>query len=308
MPDPIATPADVDVAVIGGSFAGLSAALMLARGRRRVAVFDTGQTRNRYSAASHGVYGHDGRSPDAIRADARRDLAAYPTAQLIDRAVTGIDGHADAFRVTDSAGGVITARRVILAYGMLDRLPDIPGLADCWGVSAVHCPYCHGYELADRPTAVLMMRPGLPHQALMLPDWTGRISVVTAGHDLTADDRARLTDLGIGIEDRVLAGLIHAGGHLTGLRLADDTVVDCGAMYLAPSADPACDLAARLGCATEAGPFGDFLRVDDWGATTVGGVYAAGDLARPVPSAPLAVAQGVLAGTACHRSLMPALG
>lgn len=306
MTSPFATP-DIDVAVIGGSFAGLSAALMLARGRRRVTVFDTGQTRNRFAASSHGVFGHDGRSPDAIRADARRDLRAYPTVTLIDRAVTGIDGASDAFRVTDADGTVTTARRVILAYGMRDTLPDLPGLADCWGISAVHCPYCHGYELADRPTAVLMMRPGMPHQALMLSEWTDRITVVTAGHDLPAEDRARLRDLGIVIEDRAVAGLDHGGGHLTGLRLAYGARLDCGALYLAPPAETACDLAARLGCATDEGYFGRYLQVDEGGATSVWGVFAAGDLARPVPSAPLAAAQGVMAGTACHRSLMPAL-
>ena len=300
------TVTEVDVAVIGGSFAGLSAALMLARGRRRVAVFDTAEGRNRFAAHSHGVFGHDGRAPAEIRADGRRDLAAYPTARLIDRAVTGVTGQRDGFDLTDAGGGTTRARRVILAYGMRDLLPDLPGLAECWGRSAVHCPYCHGYELADLPTAVLMTRPGLPHQALMLGDWTGAgLTVLTAGQDLSADDRAVLQAQGVAIDDRRPRALRHRDGQLEAVELEGDLLA-CGALYLAPEARPASDIATHLGCDRAEGMGGPMVVVDDFGATSVPGVFAAGDLARPVPSAPLAAAQGVLAGTGCHRSLMPA--
>ncbi len=297
-----------DVAVVGGSFAGLTAALMLARGRRRVAVFDTGLPRNRFSPASHGVFGLDGRAPAEIVAQGRRDLAAYPTVSRVDAGVARAEGKADAFRLTDEAGRETLARRLVLAFGMRDLLPGLPGLAECWGVSAVHCPYCHGHELADLPTLVLMTRPVLPHQALMLGEWTGQVGVLTAGQDLAPEDRATLEAQGVAVEDRPPLALEHEGGHLRAVRLAGGEAVDCGALYLAPDTEPACDLAAQLGCAMAEGPCGPHVEVDEHGATSVPGVFAAGDLAHATPSAPLAVARGAVAGTACHRSLMPAYG
>jgi thioredoxin reductase len=184
-----------DAAVIGGSFAGLSAALYLARGRRTVALLDDGLTRNRFAAHAHGFLGHDGRSPDAIRLAGRADVLAYPTVRLIEARATAVEGETGAFRIA-VGGEALRARRVILAHGMRDVLPAIPGLAECWGVSAIQCPYCHGYELSDRPTGILMTGPGLPHQALILRDWSADLTVLTNGHALAPEERDALAARG----------------------------------------------------------------------------------------------------------------
>ena len=159
---------NADVAVIGASFAGLSAAIMLARARRRVVLVDDGLSRNRFSAHSHGFLGQDGVAPAEIRAKGLAEVLAYPTASFLPGRVTAITGRSGGFVIEGPE--TFQAARVILAYGQRDILPDIPGLADCWGVTANQCPYCHGYELADRTTGLLVTgaasglldrRPGL---------------------------------------------------------------------------------------------------------------------------------------------------
>jgi len=171
----------LDVAIVGGSFAGLTAALQLGRASRTVAVFDTGRPRNAASSAAHGVPGWDGRPPLEILGAIRKDVAAYPTVTFADQAVTGLTGAADSFRLTMEAGEVL-ARRVILACGVTDRLPDIPGLAEGWGRWALHCPYCHGYEVKGRPLSILGRGPMALHMAQMLrSDWSADVTLIA--HD-----------------------------------------------------------------------------------------------------------------------------
>lgn len=293
-----------DVAVIGGSFAGISAALMLARGRRSVTLFDSGVTRNRFSAQSHGLFGHDGTAPDALRLAARAQVLAYPTVALHEARVTEAVADGDSFHLTDDAGHSHAARRLLLATGQTDILPPLPGLAECWGITAVHCPYCHGYELADRPTAVLMLHPAALHQVQMLAHWTADRALFLNGRALEDDMRRHLTAEGVAIHDGPVAALLHDGGHVRAVVLEGGQQVACGAVYLAACTVPASDLGASLGCAVTEGPLGRYLVADEWGVTSVPGLFAAGDLARPMPSAPQAVADGAKAGVACHRSLM----
>lgn len=292
----------VDAAVIGGGFAGLTAALYLARGRRRVALIDEGLPRNRFAHDAHGLLGHDGRAPSEIRRLGRADVLAYPTVRAVEGRVEAVAGASGAFALETTVGPV-RAARVILATGMRDLLPAIPGLEAAWGVSAVQCPYCHGFELADRPTGVLMLADGMPHHAIMLAEWTSDIIVLANGHAVAEADRERLAARGVRLAEAPVAALEEEVGHLRAARLTDGTRVPLGALYLAPpTALP--PLAAALGLATERGPQGEFLRVDAMRATNVPGVWAAGDLTRPNYGAALAQADGLMAGTACHRSLM----
>lgn len=195
-----------DVAVIGGSFAGLSATLQLARARRLVAVFDTGQRRNRFAASSHGLLAQDGCAPGDIVADARAQLAAYATVQWFDEAVINIGGRADDFEL--NAGNVRPrARRVILATGVTDRLPDIPGLAERWGRSVFHCPYCHGYELQQGRVGVIATGPASLHQAQLLPEW-GHVTFFLQGAlALGDDDGRRLAERSVTVETTPIAAI-----------------------------------------------------------------------------------------------------
>src|SRR5688572_15196043 len=166
-----------DVIVVGGSFAGLSAAMQLGRARRRVLVVDAGRPRNRFAHSSHGFLGQDGRSPAEILETFRQQVLAYPTVELRqDEASDARDAGDGGFVVELGSGGSVRARRLVLATGVVDELPAVPGLAERWGVTVLHCPYCHGYEVADTRLGVLATGEGSMHHALLLPDWSADVT------------------------------------------------------------------------------------------------------------------------------------
>ena len=300
-----------DAIVVGGSFAGLSAAMQLARARRRVLVVDAGRPRNRFSRASHGFLGQDGRSPAAILETARTQVLAYPTAGFRADEATHAEQRGGTFAVALASGVTARARRLVLATGIVDELPDLPGLRERWGTTVLHCPYCHGYEVADGRLGVLAVGEPSVHQALLLPDWSADVTLFTNGtFEPTAAHRDALATRGVRIEPRPLAGLVGDGPALAGLRLrgADggpdgDEVVALDALFTASRTRMASPLAEQLGCAFDDGPFGPVIRTDARKETTVPGVYAAGDAARAPHNATWASADGVTAGVSAHQSL-----
>ena len=295
---------DHDVLVIGGSFAGLAAAMQLGRARRRVCVLDTGAPRNRFAAASHGFPGQDGRSPQEILAAFRAELAPYPTLSFRDGTAVSAAREGEGFRVALAEGGAITARRLVLAFGVRDSLPDLPGLTERWGATVLHCPYCHGYELNGGPVGVLARSEAALHQAMLLPDW-GPTTLFTQGAlALSSDQRQGLTDRGVKIEETPVAALLGTAPALDGVRLDDGREIALAGLFLAPDTALSCDLAGALGCAMTDGPTGPYMAVDPMQATSQPGVFAAGDLASPMPNATIAAAAGVMAGSAAHRSLI----
>lgn len=295
---------DHDVVVIGGSFAGLSAAMQLARARRAVLVLDTNTPRNRFAATSHGFPGQDGRSPAEIGAALRTDLAAYPTVTFGSETAVAVRRQGSGFVVSLAAGSEVTARRLVLAYGVRDTLPDLPGLAERWGTSVLHCPYCHGYELNGQPVGVLARNAMAFHPAMLLPDW-GPTTLFTQGSFVPTEDQQRALEArGAKVEMTPVTALIGPSPALEAVQLADGRTIPLAGLFVAPLTLPSSDLASQLGCVTRDGPTGPHLEVDAMQATTVPGVFAAGDLASPMPNATLAAAAGVLAGGAAHRSLV----
>ncbi len=295
---------DYDVIVIGGSFAGLAAAQALGRARRQVLVIDGGQPRNRASAAAHNVLGHDGKPPAQLLAEGRAELARYPTATFKTGTADAVTGAFGAFRVLLDDGSTVGARRLVLATGLRDRLPDLPGLAARWGTTVLHCPYCHGYEVADRRLGVLANHPAAAHQAVLLPDW-GPTTYFSQGRFAPdADTAARLGARGVVIEHSPIVALLGPAPALEGVRLADGRVLAIAALFTVPESEAASPLAARLGCAFDEGPLLPSIRVDAMRQTTVPGVYAAGDAASPMHSVTLAIAAGVIAGVGAHQSLV----
>jgi thioredoxin reductase len=298
-----------DAVVVGGSWAGLSAAMQLARARRRVLVVDADRPRNRFARSAHGFFGQDGRAPAAIRDDARAQVLAYPTAAFRADEATHAAAVDDGFVLTLASGATAHARRLVLATGVIDELPELPGLRERWGVTVLHCPYCHGYEVADGRLGVLATSPLSVHQALLLPDWSADVTLLTNGIVTPdAEQRAALSARSVRIEPRRVEALLGDPRSddplaLTGVRLAGGEVIALDALFTGSRTRMASPLAEQLGCSFDDGPVGPVIRTDARKATTVPGIYAAGDAALPMYSASFASADGAMAGIAAHQSL-----
>ena len=296
-----------DVIVAGGSFAGLSAAMQLARARRRVLVVDTGLPRNRFAHASHGFLGQDGRPPAEIIDAARAQVLAYPAAELRLDEVTHAASTGDGFEVRLASGATARARRVVLATGVIDELADLPGLRERWGRTVLHCPYCHGYEVADGRLGVLAVSEASLHQALLLPDWSSAVTLFTNGaFEPSEEQRRALAARGVRIDPRRVIEIVGEGERLDGVRMggsAGGTVVPLDALFTGSRTRMASPLADQLGCAMDDGPFGPVIRTDAWKETSVPRVFAAGDIARVPHNVTWASADGVTAGIGAHRSL-----
>ena len=292
-----------DAIVIGGGYAGQSAAMQLARARRRVLVVDAATPRNRFAATGHGFFGQDGRAPADILASAAADLARYPSADRVEAEVRKIDGVEDDFRLVLSDGRTPRARRLVLATGVRDLLPPVPGVVERWGRSVLHCPYCHGYEVADRPLGVLATHPMSLHAARLLPDW-GPTTLFTQGRfEPDADEAAALSQRGVGVERSPVTELLGEAPGLDAVRLADGREVAVHALFVAPRTEPASRVPEDLGVAFDEGPFGRHVRVGPGQLTSVPGVFAGGDLAQAMTNATLAASSGMLAGVGAHQSL-----
>ena len=293
-----------DAIIVGGSFAGLAAALQLARARRNVLVIDAGKPRNRFATASHGFLGQDGRTPAEILGTARQQLAAYRTATVRqDEAVQGFaDGRGFALRLAD--GDTVSANRLVLATGVTDTLPGIPGLQDEWGRSVHHCPYCDGYEIGGSAIGVLAASPMAMHQALLVADW-GPVTLFTNGAFAPAsEERAAMAARGIAVEPTPVRAWSRDAAGATGMDLSDGRRIALAGLFTASRTSMTSPIAEQLGCAFDDGMFGPVIRVDERQQTTVPGVFAAGDAARSMHSVTFAVSTGAFAGIAAHQSMV----
>jgi thioredoxin reductase len=293
-----------DVIVVGGSFAGLSAAMQLARARRRVLLIDAGRPRNRFASHAHGFFGQDGVPPTQVVAIATAQLLKYPTVTLIKGEAHRAYREAGDFHVDLADGSGATADRLILATGIRDKVPPLPGLEARWGISVLHCPYCHGYEVGDRRLGVLATHPLSIHQALLIPDW-GPTTWFTQGIvEPGAEEAALLQARGVVIERTPVAEVMGAAPAIDGLRLVDGRVIPIDALFVGARTELVSDLAEQLGCAVDEGPVGPVIRVTDFKETSVPGVFAAGDASTAMTNATFASASGVAAGVGAHRSLI----
>jgi len=289
-----------DVIVIGGSYAGMAAALQLVRARRSVLVIDAGERRNRFASHSHGFLGQDGVPPGEIAAQARRQLDAYPTLTRLEGRVEGIAGQLDQFTATTSDGGSPRARRILLATGVADRLPAVDGLAERWGKSVFHCPYCHGYELDRGRIGIIGAGPMSIHQAELLTDWGDVTLLANGAVALNQEARSALARRGVTIEETPIH---RVEGHAD-VAMADGRRLGFAGLFAATRTTPSSPLAEATGCALEETPMGIQIRTDAEGKTSVAGIFACGDVARAPHSVSLAVGSGAMAGAQVHRSLL----
>ena len=295
---------DFDIIIVGGSFAGQAAAIQLGRARRRVLLLDAGQPRNRFARASHGFLGQDGYAPAAIMATAKLQLAKYGTVEQ--RAGRAVEVHAieGGFQLLTEDAQTIRASRLILATGVKDSLPGIPGMQERWGSSVLHCPYCHGFELNQQPLGVLASSELAMHQAMLVPDWGPTTLFTQAAFTPNAEQEAQLIARGVQIEKTPIAELLGSKSGLEAVRLQDGRIVAISGLFVAPKTELASDLAIQLGCKLTAGPTGAFIAVDPMQHTSVPGVFAAGDAASPMANATIAAAAGVMAAGGAHHSLI----
>lgn len=293
-----------DAIIIGGSFAGLSAAMYIARGRRSVCIVDTGAPRNRFATHSHGFFAQDGSAPGTMLATARAQVAAYPTTTFVSSAAIGATRDPNGFSVTLASGDVIESARVVLAFGISDELPAIRGLAERWGQSVIHCPYCHGFEFSGQRLGVLQVSPTSVHQAMLIAEWGPTTFYLNGGPMPDTATLAQLQARGVALETSPLTALHGEGTTLSAIELADGRTSPIDALYLGPRTRLNSDIAQQLGCEMDEGTFGAVIRTDAQQMTTVPGVYAAGDITRSAHNVTWAAADGVMAGTALHRSLV----
>ncbi len=292
----------VDALIVGGSFAGLSAALMLARARRSVLVIDSGLPRNRFAAHSHGVLGMDGIAGSDLLRQAKAQLLDYPTVRWLSDTVTAAQATVDGFAVTTAGGETWATRKLLLATGIRDELPALPGLAERWGTSVIHCPYCHGYEVGGGAIGLLGGHAVSARMAGLLADW-GQVTLFAHGMVIDADELAMLQRRGVRLEWEQVVGLEGDAPQLSGARLADGRHVDLRALFVTARQHMGSALVEQLGCALEESPIGVLVQVDAQKQTSVPGVYAAGD-ASVVGNITLANAEGVRAGISLHHALV----
>lgn len=289
-----------DVIVVGGSYAGLSAATQIARTRRPVLVIDSEQRRNRFATHSHGFLGQDGRAAADIAADGKEQLLRYPNAAWLAAKALNIEGEEGTFLIqTDNE--LVRGKRVILATGIVDELPAIEGLKERWGQSVFHCPYCHGYELNAGPIGVIASGELSMHHAQMLPDW-GTVTLFT-NQSFVPDESQRqsLSDRGVTIDEN----RIHRISGQANVELEDGSTKQMNGLFTLSRTHMASPLAEQAGCIFDAGPLGEYIQVNPMTKkTSVPGIYACGDAARATGNVAIAVADGAQAGVGAHFSLL----
>ncbi|MEV0242617.1 NAD(P)/FAD-dependent oxidoreductase [Streptomyces sp. NPDC050674] len=266
------------VVVVGGGAAGLSAALVLGRARQRTLVVDAGEPRNAPAAHMQGYLSRDGMPPAEFLTLGREEIARYGVDLVRDRVVDVEKG--EDFTVVLAGGRTVRARRLIVATGLKDELPEVDGLAERFGRDVLHCPFCHGWEVRDQPFGVLATTAASVHQALMVSQWSKDVRFflhTVAEEELSDVDLRRLAAAGVEVVPGEVAGLVVEDDRLTGVRLADGTTHARSVLFTAPRAVPQTGLLQRLGAQLHETPFGAYPVIDATGLTTVKGVWAAGN-------------------------------
>lgn len=292
---------EVDAVVVGGGAAGLAAATWLARYRRSVLVVDSGDYRSAAVERSHGYLGRDPQSPMDLLARGREELLAYPTAGIWQAEVDAVARRDDGLLTVTSTHGEVLAHRVVLACGVVDAKPAIDGIDEHYGASVFHCPACDGYEARDRDVIALGWDRRLVGFASTLLNWARSVTIVTAGRSFEGDEdcRAVLAGNGIPVLEHAAAGLVGTRGDLTGVLLEDGTLLPASLVFFSVAHRPRTGLAVSLGCELDDE---GYVMVDGEGATSVEGVFAAGDLTPGLQLVQVAAASGAVAGVGCAQS------
>ncbi len=294
-----------DVVVVGGGAAGLNGALMLARSRRSVVVIDAGQPRNASAEGVHGLLARDGMPPAELLQRGRAEVRSYGGA-VVTGTVSTIDRPGMGFTVRLTDGRTVFARRLLVTTGVVDELPDVPGLRERWGRDVIHCPYCHGWEVRDQAIGVLASSPMVAHQALLFRQLSADVTVFSHRLELTAQDRERLQARDIRIVDGPVAGLQIDDDRIAGVVLADSTLVPRDVVTVQSRAVARAGFLIGLGLTTVEHPMGmgTYVVADQAGQSSVPGVYLAGNVSDLGAQVGAAAAAGALAGARLNADLV----
>jgi thioredoxin reductase len=294
-----------DVVVIGGSFSGLSAALQLIRAKRHVLILDSGTPRNKVAAETHGFLAQDGRNPLELLHEARAQIASYPTVEFLNDEAVDITGSSDNFTISLASSSSVQCRRIILACGIRDILPDKPGFKELWGHGVYHCPYCHGYEIHGKITGIIVYNNITAELATVVRDFTPNVIVFTQGmtHVIPEHLLKRIKAYST-LEETTIERLeISSNGKLAGAKLTDGRVIPLEGLYFRPPFElPEIVLKAKV----ELTEFGTVKANKPSQETSVPGIYAAGDIQNLLTVVTLAASDGLIAGSSAHRSLISA--
>ncbi|MFI0987008.1 NAD(P)/FAD-dependent oxidoreductase [Streptomyces exfoliatus] len=290
-----------DVIVIGGGAGGLNAALVLARARRTVAVVDAGAPRNAPSAHMHSFLSRDGVPPLTVLEVGRAEIARYGAVRIDGRVDQVEPAETGGYVVRLDGGATLDARHVVLATGLHDELPDIPGVRAMWGQDVHFCPYCHGYEVRDQPIVVLGVHPASPGQALLLRQWSSRVTYVPHDRPLTEEERERMDARGVEVAEGTVSALLAKDGRLHAVELADGRSLECAGVFLFPKMTPNDGAFAGLGCEKDEQ---GWLVTDRAGRTSRPGLWAVGNVIDPRAQAVTAAGMGAAAAFALNHDLV----
>lgn len=291
-----------DIIIIGGSYSGLSAAMALGRARRKVLIIDSGKPCNQQTPHSHNFITHDGSTPAQIASLAKKQTLAYKTIEWHNGLALFGQKTKNGYEIKTESGELFYAKKLLFATGVKDIMPNIDGFAACWGISVIHCPYCHGYEYSEQKTGILANGDMGFEMCKLISNWTKELSLFTNGAStLTKEQTEKLKQHSIHIEEKEIASLVHEQGYLRNIVFEDGTKQEIKAMYARPVFEQHCPIPQQLGCElTEM----KHLKVDMFQKTSVQGVYASGDNTSPMRSVSNAVATGNVAGAVINKELI----
>lgn len=291
-----------DVIIIGGSYSGLSAAMSLGRSLRQVLVIDSGLPCNRQTPHSHNFITQDGEKPAVISAKAKLQVDLYKTVHFYNGLAVKAFRKENGFEVSTESGEIFSGRKILFATGVKDLLPEINGFADCWGISVLHCPYCHGYEVKNEKTAVIANGEMAFDFAKLISNWTKDLRLCTNGKStLTLEQTEILKKHSVQIFEEEIDSFDHKEGYVENIIFKNQEKVAVKAIYARPPFEQHCPLPADLGCdINEQG----LLKVDFMQKTNITGVYASGDCTTQMRSVVIAVSTGSFAGTVINKDLI----
>ncbi|NJN34280.1 MAG: NAD(P)/FAD-dependent oxidoreductase [Saprospiraceae bacterium] len=291
-----------DVIIIGGSYAGLSAAMALGRSLRQVLVIDSGLACNHQTPHSHNFLTRDGEKPTAIAKKAMKQVLAYDTVKLRQAKAENAVKEGDLFKIETNTEGVFYAKKLLFATGVVDIMPEIKGFGKCWGISVLHCPYCHGYEVANTKLGILANGDMAFEMVKLIKNWTHQLTLFTNGKSLlNAEQRAKIAAHPIEIVEKEVENIEHKKGYIHNLNFKDKSSVPLNALFARTAFKQHCELPMFLGC--EMNEMG-YVKTDDFKRTSVEGVYAAGDNTTQFRSVAFAIAAGNIAGTMMNKDLI----